>query len=55
MPTLAVLEPLERTWGGPVVTSNQSLLWWLLRAAGVRDPLPGLGLLGCQANAGGNG
>jgi arylmalonate decarboxylase len=55
LPTLAVLEPLERTWGGPVVTSNQSLLWWLLRAAGVRDPLPGLGVLGCQANAGGNG
>jgi maleate cis-trans isomerase len=54
LPTLAILEPLERTWGGPVVSSNQSLLWWLLRTAGVPDPLPGLGALGCQANAGGH-
>jgi maleate cis-trans isomerase len=44
--TFQVLDRLETAWGGPVVTSNQAMLWWLLRASGVGGPLSGLGALG---------
>lgn len=46
LPTFQILDALEQTWGGPVVTSNLAMLWWLLRAAGVREALPRLGTLG---------
>ena len=46
LPTFQILEALEQTWGGPVITSNLAMLWWLLRSAGVREALPQLGTLG---------
>jgi maleate cis-trans isomerase len=45
LPTVAVLETLERDLGKPVISSNQALFWKALRLAGVRDPLPGVGRL----------
>lgn len=47
--TFKIVELLERTWGGPVVSSNLAAFWWLLRSVGVPDDLPGLGRLGRQA------
>jgi maleate cis-trans isomerase len=46
LPTFEILPTLEVARGAPVVTSNQALLWWLLRAGGVTDELPGLAALG---------
>jgi maleate isomerase len=40
----AVIERIERALGKPLVTSNQSVLWATLRAAGAARP-PGLGSL----------
>jgi maleate isomerase len=40
-----VIEDLERDLGKPVVTSNQAALWCSLRAVGITEALPGLGLL----------
>lgn len=45
LPTVAVLETLERDLGKPVISSNQSCLWRALRLAGVREPIPGYGRL----------
>jgi len=45
LPTLEIVEPLERDLGKPVVTSNQATFWASLRTAGVRDQLPGFGRL----------
>ena len=45
LPTIGVLELLERDLGKPVVSSNQALLWRALRMAGVREPVPGFGRL----------
>ena len=45
LPTVAVLETLERDLGKPVVSSNQACLWRALRLAGVREPIPGFGRL----------
>ena len=45
LPTFQIVEHLERTWGGPVVTSNLAMFWWLLRTAGVPDEVPGIGSL----------
>jgi maleate isomerase len=39
------IEDLERLLGRPVVTSNQAVLWYALRGAGVADAVPGLGRL----------
>lgn len=44
-PTLPLIEKLEHDLGVPVVTSNQATLWAALRAAGVRDSVPGGGRL----------
>jgi maleate isomerase len=52
LPTFQILEILEQTWGGPVVTSNLAIFWSLLRAASVPDALPGLGVLGRLTPAG---
>jgi maleate cis-trans isomerase len=43
--TFEVLDTLERDLGLPVVSSNQAVLWWALRACGVRERLPGMGRL----------
>jgi len=40
-----IINDLERDLGMPVMTSNQAMIWWCLREAGVRDPLPSLGRL----------
>jgi maleate cis-trans isomerase len=45
LPTVGVLEGLERELGKPVLSSNQASLWRALRLAGVRDPVPGFGRL----------
>lgn len=45
LPTFASIERLEKRFGCPVLSSNQVILWAALRAAGVADPVPGLGQL----------
>jgi maleate cis-trans isomerase len=45
LPTVAVLETLERDLGKPVISSNQASLWQALRMAGVRKAIPGFGRL----------
>jgi maleate isomerase len=45
LPTVAVLETLERDLGKPVISSNQASLWQALRVAGVRETIPGFGRL----------
>jgi maleate cis-trans isomerase len=40
-----VISPLECALGRPVVTSNQAVLWYSLRACRVHDAVPGLGPL----------
>jgi maleate cis-trans isomerase len=45
LPTVAVLETLERDLGKPVISSNQACLWQALRLAGVREPIAGFGRL----------
>jgi maleate cis-trans isomerase len=45
LPTVGVLEALERELGKPVVSSNQACLWRALRLAGVGEPVPGFGRL----------
>jgi maleate cis-trans isomerase len=45
LPTVAVLEALERDLGKPVISSNQAFLWRALRLAGVRDAVSGYGRL----------
>jgi maleate cis-trans isomerase len=45
LPTVGVLDALERELGKPVVSSNQACLWHALRRAGVRDAVPGFGRL----------
>jgi maleate isomerase len=45
LPTVAVLETLERDLGKPVVSSNQASLWQALRIAGVRESIAGYGRL----------
>ena len=45
LPTIGVLEVLERDLGKPVISSNQAMLWQALRLAGVREAIPGFGRL----------
>jgi maleate cis-trans isomerase len=45
LPTVAMLETLERDLGKPVISSNQACLWRALRLAGVREPIAGYGRL----------
>jgi maleate cis-trans isomerase len=45
LPTVGVLEVLERDLGKPVISSNQASLWRALRMAGVREPVTGFGRL----------
>ena len=47
----AIIAPLERLSGRPVLTSNQSMVWQLLRSSDILDPVEGFGRLfeGLQA------
>jgi maleate isomerase len=45
LPTIGVLENLERELGKPVISSNQASLWRALRMAGVATPVTGFGSL----------
>lgn len=45
LPTFASIATLEKGCGRPVLTSNQTILWASLRAAGVNEPLAQLGKL----------
>jgi len=45
LPTVGILELLERDLGKPVISSNQASLWRALRMAGIREPVPGFGKL----------
>lgn len=45
------IEELESALDGPVVTSNQVVIWHALRTVGINDSLPGLGRLGAIAEA----
>jgi maleate cis-trans isomerase len=45
MPTVSVLELLERDLGKPVLSSNAAMLWHALRRSGVRAAIPGCGRL----------
>ena len=40
-----IIRPLESAIGVPVVTSNQAVLWYALRARGLDDTIPDLGRL----------
>lgn len=44
-PTLDILEPLEAKHGKPIVTSNASGMWKMLRLLGDRRAIPGAGRL----------
>ncbi len=45
LPTISVIEDLERETGKPVVTSNQATLWNLWRLANVKARVEGYGRL----------
>jgi maleate isomerase len=45
MPTLAMIETLERDIGKPVISATSGLIWHALRTAGVSETVPGLGAL----------
>lgn len=45
MPTLAVIEALERDLGKPVVSSASAMMWNALRIAGINDCIHGYGRL----------
>src|SRR5262249_47858452 len=45
LPTVAVVETLERDLGKPVLSSNQASLWQALRMARVRESIAGYGRL----------
>jgi maleate isomerase len=45
LPTVGVLEMLERDLGKPVISSTQACLWQALRLAGVRQAIMGFGRL----------
>lgn len=45
LPTVGVLEALERELGKPVISSNQALFWRALRLAGVGSAIDGFGSL----------
>jgi len=45
MPTLPVLQMLERDLGKPALSSNAAMVWHALRRCGVREPIAGYGRL----------
>jgi maleate isomerase len=48
MPTIDVLDSLERDLGKPVVSSIAATMWNALRGAGVHAPIEGFGSLLAQ-------
>jgi maleate isomerase len=48
LPTVGIVERLERDLGKPVVTSQTATLWYALRALGIKDPVRGYGRLFAQ-------
>ena len=45
LPTVGILDVLERDLGKPVISSMQACLWHALRTAGIREPIAGFGRL----------
>jgi maleate isomerase len=45
MPTVAILETLERDLGKPAISAASAMMWRALRLAGVRAPIAGYGRL----------
>jgi maleate isomerase len=45
LPTITVIDALERDLQKPVVTTNQAILWRALALSGVRQPISGFGRL----------
>jgi maleate cis-trans isomerase len=45
LPTVGMLERLERDLGKPAITSMQASLWHALRLAGLRQRITGFGRL----------
>jgi maleate isomerase len=45
MPSVAVIDVLERDLGVPVLSSKQVMVWAALRSARVSDPVEGYGRL----------
>ncbi|MBI4494647.1 MAG: maleate cis-trans isomerase [Chloroflexi bacterium] len=43
--TFEIIQTLEEDLGCPVVSTNQAILWWALRAGGMGGGVPGLGRL----------
>jgi maleate cis-trans isomerase len=44
-PTMRFVAEWERQFGKPVITTNQAVIWAVMTALDVREPLPGLGCL----------
>jgi maleate isomerase len=42
---LGVIEKVEAALGLPMISSNQSMAWHMLRLAGIKDEVPGMGRL----------
>lgn len=45
MPTIPIIETLERDLGKPVISAASAMMWRALQMAGVREPVPGYGRL----------
>jgi maleate isomerase len=45
MPTIAILETLERDLGKPAISAASAMMWRALHLAGVREPVAGYGRL----------
>jgi maleate isomerase len=50
MPTIPILDRLERDLGKPVISAASAMMWQALRLAGVRDPVSGYGRLFASAS-----
>ena len=53
--SVSTIAPLEQRLGLPVITSNQAMLWEMLRASGYSRPVPGYGRLLADFTVGDNG
>jgi maleate isomerase len=51
MPTISILDTLERELGKPVISAASAMMWQALRLAGVRERVPGYGRLFASASA----
>jgi maleate isomerase len=50
MPTISILETLERDLGKPAISAASAMMWRALRLAGVHAPIAGYGRLLADAN-----